>query len=109
MLPKRQRITKSLFPKGNSDTFSVSNNILTLVFSKKKHDRARWSFVISKKSAGKATERNLLRRRGYSIIEQNPIFMTKKRFFIVYLKKEAITESFLELQKNLTEVFKKIR
>ena len=88
MLPKSQKISRALF----KDVFSKKKNIASAFFAlsfckTKQLLPSRFSFVVSKKIAGKATARNILKRRGYTFLQKNKKKIQSSFIVIFFLKK----------------------
>ena len=72
MLKKKQRVSKELFKEVFKKSKTLSSNHLSFRFYRETAVfRSKFSFIVSKNISKKATIRNLLKRRGYSIIKQN--------------------------------------
>ena len=70
MLPKKNRADKKAVEKIFKQGKFINSPSLTFKFILTQHSAPRISFVVPKKVAKKAVERNLLRRRGYSALEK---------------------------------------
>ena len=72
MLPKKNRADKrevgTLFKGGK---FVISPSLMFRFIKKDKLSEPRISFIVPKNIAKLAVKRNLLRRKGYSILEKN--------------------------------------
>ncbi|MCX6754160.1 MAG: ribonuclease P protein component [Candidatus Nomurabacteria bacterium] len=104
MLPKKKRITKDIF-----QTILKKGNIVSgsfFLFRYIKESNPRYVFVVSKKIAKTATQRNSLRRRGYNILRQ---FKLKNCAGIFFYKKEALHVSIGELKKDIDFILEKIK
>ena len=114
MLPKKNRIPRHLFPivfiKGkNYASLNIYMRVACLRqnSSEEKRDPSRFSFVVSKKVAKKAVDRNKLRRIGYGVI-QKEISRIKKGFLVVvFIKKSAAKLSKNELKKEIMSLLQK--
>jgi ribonuclease P protein component len=89
MLAKKQKISRDLFKNLLSRKKGASSTFFSVFFSKKDEVfPSRFAFVVSKKIANKANERNKLKRRGYSFLQKH-----KKRiepsFVVVFLLKKG--------------------
>ena len=97
MLPQSRRATRTLFDK----TLKKSMTAHTSYFSTRvgflekepslsaSHHASRFSFVVSKKVALKATKRNLIRRRAYAGIE-HIAESVKPGFVILFFARKGI-------------------
>ncbi len=63
------------------------------------------SVVIPKACVKKATDRNLWKRRIYSVIEK---FKHKNMKIVIFAKKEIKTASFIEVKKDLENIISKL-
>ncbi len=108
MLSKNKRVKRSIFPETLQRGKSAYSPFLSLKCLKRSDAReSKFSFVVSKAVAKKAVERNLLRRRGYSIIKDNQSKIKGSFTCIFFFKKEAINLSFKELEKDILFLLKK--
>jgi ribonuclease P protein component len=104
MLPKSKRLTKQDFtitrPKifFRGELFDLAFCVLTT---------QKVGCVISKKTLKKATDRNFVRRRFYSLFLD--IKVPKNYSIIVYPKKNSLTYSYKELQGILTQALTILR
>ena len=108
MLPKKRKVDKRLFSHvfNNSESF-YGKNISLRVFYVDGDNITKFSFVVSKKVSNKANKRNLLKRRGFSVIE-NKIKYTNNGFVCVfYFKKNAINKSYSDIEKDIVLLLKK--
>ena len=124
MLPKKNRVSRHLFPiiitKGkNHSSSNIYMRVVSLpllpyprdqvkqIFYEENKDLTRFSFVVSKKAVKKAVTRNKIRRVGYNIIQKN-IFYIKKGFLVaVFIKKNAAEISNKELEEEIVFLLKK--
>lgn len=110
MLPSKRRVQKELFEKTlkNSRFFNLPYFSIRCAKSLEKEELSRFSFVVSHKVASKAVLRNLLKRRGYSVIKD--ILPDIKKSFVVmfFFKKEAKNIPFLTLKEEIRTSLKKI-
>ena len=89
MLPKGQRVKKALFTKVFRLGRVFSSPYLNLRVTETPKETSRFSFVVSKAVAKSAAKRNLLRRRGYSVIREMKELSPKESISIFFLKKGA--------------------
>lgn len=89
MLSKKQKVNKKLFEEVFNEGRVFHSDFLYLKISllENKSDKSKFAFTISKKIAKKASDRNLIKRRGFAILRENKenilngfviIFFTKK-------------------------------
>ena len=132
MLPKLNRIPRSLFKNAiKSSKFIASSNFnfrykftpleaATNPNSRSarnvpqmpltgfiKEPEKRFAIVISKNTIKKATDRNLLRRRCYSIIQKN-LTRIKNGVLGIFLAKKGVEKlKFIEMEKEIVGLLKK--
>ncbi|MFA6355166.1 MAG: ribonuclease P protein component [Candidatus Paceibacterota bacterium] len=104
MLPKKKRITKDIFQTILKKGSIVSGSFF--LFRYIKESNSRYVFVVSKKIAKTAIQRNSLRRRGYNILRQ---YNLKNCAGIFFYKKEALHVSLSELKKDIDFILEKIK
>jgi len=110
MLPKKRKVEKSLFTGVlNKSKSFYGKNISLRVFPIESLETTKFSFVVSKKVSNKANKRNLLKRRGFSVVK-NIIKHTNKGFVCVfYYKKNALSSSYVEIEKDIKYLLTKAR
>lgn len=112
MLPKEQRIDRQFFKKvwGQGKRFNTSYFSLVLL-SGLPFERPKVSFVVPKDVCKKATDRNLLRRRGYAVFrELSRDFSVKKGVACVVVAKKTVARlPFFYLKKEMQNLFQKAR
>lgn len=109
MLPKSRRIPRkifgNLFSKGKR--YNSKNFIVYVYPTQKPTDRSIFSFSVSKKVQKSATDRNFLRRRGYSAISKHlSIIKDGNMFLFVY--KPKYSKDFSEIEKDILELLSSI-
>jgi ribonuclease P protein component len=88
MLSRKNRLSRANFDHLLKRGSFCSSSYLTLRFLEE--SSSRFSFVVSKKVAKTAVMRNLLRRRGYSIIKNLlPLFSLKKHYLTAFILKKG--------------------
>ncbi|GMQ95346.1 MAG: hypothetical protein BMS9Abin13_459 [Patescibacteria group bacterium] len=109
MLSGKRRVNKALFPlilkKGRS--FHSHNMSLKVLDTNDRDRESKFAFVVSRKVAGKAHKRNLLRRRGYGAIGKilDPI---RKGFVCAFfLRKGANDLSYAQFEAEIIGLLKK--
>ena len=103
MLPKNKRATKDIF-----QTILKKGNIVSgsfFLFRYTPLDRPAYSFVVSKKIANKATQRNSLRRAGYNILRKYDL---KPIAGVFFYKKEALSAPQENLKNDIEKILKKL-
>jgi len=106
MLPKKRKIERSLFSFFiKNKSFQSKNVSLKVCFSDDSKKETKFSFVVSKKVSNLANKRNLLKRRGYHIVEN--IKNIKKGFIcIFYFKKSVINLPYKEIKEEVIKLLK---
>lgn len=90
MLPRGQKISRAAFGEVLNSKKSAASPFFSLRFYQtEKITPSRFSFVVSKKVAGSAVERNTLKRRGYSFLQKNKKHITPAFVIAFFLKKGA--------------------
>src|SRR6476620_3631920 len=108
MLPKKKRVERTIFPETLGRGKSAYSPFLNLKCLKRSDkNESKFSFVVSKAVAKKAVQRNLLRRRGYSVIKDNQSKIKESFTCIFFFKKESVSLSFKELEKDILFLLKK--
>ncbi len=108
MLPSKKRLDRPLFKNFLSleGKKTVFNSLGTLKYQNNTKD-TRFSVVISSKVEKRATHRNLLKRRLYSILGDFLKTNNIKIQGVFYLSKNSTKFSFEEFKKNIDELLKK--
>lgn len=111
MLSKKRRAEKSLFPRVLSKSKSFYGKNMTvrvfLLNSPDKNSKSKFSFVVSKKVSNKAVKRNLLKRRGYSVVKDIKTQINEGFVCVFFFKTTTINLSYIELKKEITFLLKK--
>ena len=84
-----------------------SNNYFIINKEKNKENKVKFGITFSK-NIGNAVTRNKLKRRIKSIIDNNDIY-EKDSTYIIIAKKETLNLSYKELEKELINVFNRIK
>ncbi|MCX6735672.1 MAG: ribonuclease P protein component [Candidatus Parcubacteria bacterium] len=112
MFPKKNRITKTRFDELMKKGRVLHSPSFSLRYSKGLNVLPRFAFVVSKKVAKNAVDRNLLRRRGFSILRDLGILKQEnvwKGFFgTFFYKKEGKEMKIKELKKEIEEILRKV-
>ena len=104
MLSKKHRLPRELFDKVlEKGRFFRSPN-LTLKVLPAPDGISRFSFVTSGKVSKKATERNLLRRRGYAAATQLLSRLKSPLWIVVFFKPSVKHKVFSDPEGELTEI-----
>ncbi len=112
MFPKKNRITKTGFDELMKKGRVLHSLSFSLRYFKKENTPVKFAFVVSKKVAKNAVDRNILRRRGFSALrdlgvlkQENTLKGISGAFFY---KKEGKGVKIEDLEKEIDEVLKKI-
>lgn len=108
MLSRKFKIERKIFPKDLRKGLNFHSPSLSLfVFRGPEKGHSRFSFVVSSKVSNRAVIRNLLRRRGYGVVEK-VLLETKPSFLCVfYFKKGSDKTPFGEIEKEIVGLLKK--
>ena len=85
-----------------------SNNYFIINREKNSENKAKFGITFTK-NIGNAVTRNKLKRRIKNIIDNNDKIYEKNSTYIIIAKKEAINLSYKELEKELINVFNRIK
>lgn len=104
MFEKKQRIPRFLFNALSQKKAIISHSPnITLRTTFWVVDESRFSFVVSKKAANKAAQRNLIRRRGYAAVREI-LHTTEPAAYIFFFKKSALGLSFSDLKAEIRKL-----
>jgi len=109
MLPKKRRVAKVFFgnvSKGGKSFYSSFFSAKVLKSTVKKPSRV--GFFVSKKISNKAVERNFIRRRGYSVIQNIKKQIEPSYLVVFFAKKESKGVFFIDFENDLICLLKKI-
>lgn len=100
MLPKSERFTKKDFIGSRPKVFFRGEllDIAVISFSKQK-----FACVISKKTLKRAIDRNLVKRRIFSIVKDLPVYHTYS--FVFYPKKTSLLATYSQLLREIKTAF----
>jgi ribonuclease P protein component len=103
-MPKLHRLTHADFTA--LKTLRRENGkFFTLAVSHSPHKKAQFACVVSKKTALRANERNLIKRRSYAAIREN---LPREGFAYVFTAKSSAKEAtFAEIADDVTHLFEK--
>ncbi len=110
-LKKKYKIKKTAFPEiiSRGKTFHSPHFTLRVLHKKEgAHNNPLFSFVVSSKVARNAVDRNLLKRRGYTIVRKmiNDV-STQNHMYAFFLKKGVGNLSFAEMKEEIIFLLKK--
>ncbi len=103
MLPKKERIKREEMEDVLSKGALKHSRLFSVRVMKKDVPLSQYSFVVSKKVAKLAVTRNLLRRRGYSIVKELQSRIVPGFTIVFFYKKGADTVEFSELKKEIED------
>ncbi|MDP3725751.1 MAG: ribonuclease P protein component [bacterium] len=111
MLKKKYKIKKTAFPEivSKGKTFHSPHFTLRVLYKKEKaHNNPLFSFIVSSKVKRNATDRNLLKRRGYAIVAKtiNDVSV-QNNMYAFFLKKGVGSLSFPEMKEEIIFLLKK--
>ena len=104
MLPKKKRVTKELFQTVIKDGKTLSGSFF--IFRYIKQQNPQYAFVVSKKIAKKAVDRNKLRRQGYNALSS---YKLKDYLGVFFYKKEVKGVAFKEIKEDIGIILNKLR
>jgi len=104
MLPKKKRVTRSVFQNIMDKGSVVSGSFFILRYLKQ--DTPQYAVVAPKKIAKTAVKRNSLRRKGYNILRSYDL---KSCAGILFYKKEALIASSIDIKKDIDLILKKAK
>lgn len=104
MIPKKNRITSFFFRFLTQGRVYHSPIFSLKVVPNKEDEEFHVAVVVSKKVAQKAVERNLLKRRFLSVVQNNKNLCKKGFFYVFYVKKEIQTSEFSSIEKEVSRV-----
>ena len=109
MLKKNLRINKSLFVEVLKRGMALSSAHILLRFIKTADSKSQFAFSTPKSAAKQAVKRNLLKRRGFSVIKKyiksiNPGHLCQFSF-----KKNSTKLSFIETEQEIIGLLKKAK
>lgn len=107
MLPKTQRIPRSLFETLKKPNIIGSNEILTIRGVSQTSGEARFCVSVSKKVAKSAVIRNKLRRKGYKAIKDLYSKLKKPALIQISFKKSELDD--MVILNNVTNLFEKTK
>jgi ribonuclease P protein component len=106
MLPKKRRVGTELFPpilKGGKTTSSEHFSFRFMPVLRAQE--SRFSFVVSGKISKKATERNLLKRRGYAVVKKNSALEKIPIAGVFFAKNGSTKLSYAALKQEISNLF----
>lgn len=104
-MPKKNRLTRADF-QSLSRAKRTSGDLFSLTYAPLADGEPRYGFVVSKKVALKAHDRNLIKRRCRMIIRSSGVKMSGK--FIFTAKKGALAAKFSEIKKEVERLMRVI-
>lgn len=109
MLPKTNRLTKkkdfdAVFKSGES----IKNDFLVCKVLKNQLATSRFGFVVSKKVSGKATVRNLVRRRLRKAVADKLGGITKSADVVIITLPGIEKRGFLQIKEMVNKMLKRL-
>ena len=86
----------------------VRNDKYIVYYNEAKEKYYRFGISVGKKISKRAVDRNKLKRRLKSIIDNNKNSYSKSKDYIIIMKRSCIEASYQELEKGFLDVFYKI-
>lgn len=103
MLKKAHKLNTSEFKEVFNFGKTIKNPLFIIKYKKSKKPFARFAVVVSKKISKKAVDRNLLKRRVYSAIQE--VYTTFSVFdYIFILSSEVKDIQYKDLLENLKQI-----
>lgn len=108
MLPQKRKVSTELFPLVIKRGKTISSDHFSFKFSPLFGiTESKFSFVVSGKISKKATERNLLKRRGYNVIKKNSALKIIPVAGVFFAKKGSTALSFPTLEQEINNLLLK--
>ncbi|HXK40463.1 MAG TPA: ribonuclease P protein component [Candidatus Paceibacterota bacterium] len=107
MLPKRRRLTRHNFPSRSRTGSVFHTKHLTLRVTPSSVSGFRVSVVVSKKTARRAVDRNLVKRRVYDSVARSP--ESPSASYVFFAKAGASVIPFRELNEEVGELLRAAR
>jgi ribonuclease P protein component len=105
MLTKKHRINKKLFKEIHKKGKSFSFNCFHVKKFFLPNKNNVFAFVVSSKNIKRAVDRNKLKRRARHIVKKILPKIEKGLSAIIFFKKGAEKKTFLELEKEINDIF----
>ncbi len=100
MLPKAKRLTKEDF-NGTRPKVFFRHELLDI--AQIPHISQKFACVVSKKTCKRAVDRNIIKRRVYTVLQS--IIIQQKNSFILYPKRISLTTPYSHLDKEIKKAF----
>lgn len=100
---KNKKEFDNIIKKGKS----IKNKYFILYYVEKKEEESRYGIAVGKK-IGNAVTRNKIKRQMREIIKLSKKEFQKDKDYIIIIRKESLKLNFLEMQKNLIFLIKKV-
>jgi ribonuclease P protein component len=104
MFPKKKRVTKELFQAVMKKGDTLSSPLF--VFRYMRQNQPQYAFIAPKSVAKQASDRNKLRRQGYSALRA---FNIKSGIGLFFYKKQAKNATFSEIKADIQTILAKTR
>ena len=109
MLSKVKRTQRGLFSNILKNGVSFHSILISIKVLENKDENSRFSFVVPKAISKSAVKRNLIRRRGYSIIKKHLKNIKNGYLYAFFVKKGAEKLKFTEFEDQIVGILKKMR
>lgn len=110
MFPQKRKVGKALFPFVLKGGKVISVEHFSFRFTPTPGvTKSRFSFVVSAKVSKKATERNLLKRRGYAILKKNSGLEKIPVAGVFFAKRDSTRLSYNTLEQEINSLLAKAR
>jgi len=86
----------------------VKNKYYTIYYNDKKEKYYRFGLSVGKKISKRAVDRNKLKRRLKSIIDNNKNYYQKSKDYIIIMKGNCLDATYNELEKGFQEIMNNI-
>ena len=108
MLAKKNKITSVFFKKLFNKGFFFESQSFSLRYYKQTRQEFGVAVIVSKKISGSAVDRNLLKRRFFSIISNNSHLLFPHASYLVYPKKQAFETKKEDLELEIIHILSRI-
>ena len=86
----------------------IKNKYYTIYYNDKKDEYYRFGLSVGKKISKKAVDRNKLKRRLKSIIDNNKNYYQKSQDYIIIMKEACLDATYEELEKGFKDIMNNI-
>ncbi len=107
MLPKEKRIPRGSFSDVLKNGRSFHFLFISIKIVRSDEENSRFSFVVPKTVSKSAVKRNLVRRRGYSILGKHLESIKKPYLYAFFMKKGVEKLTFDQFESEIVAILKK--